>query len=111
MLTTLRVLILMGLCGCTCRSAPPTNPGLTCPQDFLSQSLRVCQYGLPYAETTPAVVARICSHVPANSGACSVACDPIRLHAFLPDSSVGGGCATFRCGTTDGLLFFAGGCD
>ena len=49
----------------------------------------------------------ICSKLPDDAGACSVACDPDAVMAFIPEDS----CAVIRCTLTDGTTFSTGGCN
>ena len=48
----------------------------------------------------------ICSKLPADAGACSVACEPEAVMAFIPQDT----CAVIRCTLTDGTPFSTGGC-
>lgn len=48
----------------------------------------------------------VCGMLPANDGACSVACDLEAVMAFIPK----GACAVIPCTATDGTRFNTGGC-
>lgn len=73
-----------------------------CPAAFeLELDNTVCVPGQHY--DAPAI-ADVCTHLPTNAGACSVACDADALKAFAVQYTF----TTYACTSTDGIAFVAG---
>jgi hypothetical protein len=83
--------------GATYVATCTTNPtAFTCPTGDELEAATVCIPGTTYDIST----AEICGHLPANAGACSVACDRAALYAFATS-----GYHIEPCTSTDGVVF------
>lgn len=75
------------------------------PEDDLPPDLPTTARRLNDDPTDPSL--DVCTLLPDDDGACTLACDPDALAAFIP----AGTCVTFSCTLTNGKPYRTGGCN